>query len=228
MHPLANLTERDFKKVLICLTIYITSLFAANTLGMKIMPFIFGSHLTVGIFTFPIVFLMTDVIGEVYGKSLSKWFVRCGLVATLLFLAYSLLSLWLPWSEKGLWAKEGYELIFGVSGRFAIASVVAFVIAEFQDVYTFFFVRGKIGEKFFWLRSFLSNLWSQLLDSIIFMTIAFAGTGLYSFKTLIGIIVALWLFKVFMGLLYTPLSYLGIKLLRRNSNADQTLQNQSI
>lgn len=216
------MTEKDYKKVLICLTLYLTSLFAANTLGMKIMPFLFGSHLTVGIFTFPIVFLMTDVIGEVYGKSLSKWFVRCGLVATVLFLAYSLLSLWLPWSEKGLWAKEGYELIFGVSFRFGIASVVAFVIAEYQDVFTFFFVRGKIGERLFWLRSLLSNLWSQLLDSIIFMTIAFAGTGLYPTKTLIGIIITLWLFKVFMGFLYTPLSYLGIYLLKGKDNANQS------
>lgn len=225
METITNLTEKDYKKILICLTIYITSLFAANTLGIKIMPFLFGSHLTVGIFTFPIVFLMTDVIGEVYGKSMSKWFVRCGLVATVLFLAYSLISIWLPWSEKGLWAKEGYNLIFGVSGRFGLASVVAFVIAEYQDVFTFFFVREKIGKGLFWLRSLLSNLWSQLLDSIIFMTIAFAGTGLYSTKTLIGIIVALWLFKVFMGLLYTPLSYLGIKLLRGNSNANQGNQN---
>jgi uncharacterized integral membrane protein (TIGR00697 family) len=226
MQPLNNLTERDYKKILICLTIYITSLFAANTLGIKIMPFLFGSHLTVGILTFPIVFLMTDVIGEVYGKSLSKWFVRCGLVATVLFLAYSLLSLWLPWSEKGLWAKEGYDLIFGVSGRFGIASVVAFVVAEYQDVFTFFFVRGKIGEGLFWLRSLLSNLWSQLLDSIIFMTIAFAGTGIYPAKTLIGIIIALWLFKVAIGFLYTPLSYLAINLLRQNTNIN-TDANQS-
>lgn len=221
-----TLSEKDYKKVLICLTIYITSLFAANTLGMKIMPFIFGSHLTVAIFTFPIVFLMTDVIGEVYGRNLARWFVRCGLVATVLFLAYSLLSLGLPWSDKGLWAKESYELIFGVSGRFGLASVVAFVIAEYQDVFTFFFVRKKIGEKFFWLRSLLSNLWSQLLDSIIFMTIAFAGTGLYPTKTLVSIIITLWLFKVFMGFLYTPLSYLGIKLLKGNAN--QSNQNQSI
>lgn len=215
-----NLTEKDYKKILICLTIYITSLFAANTLGMKIMPFLFGSHLTVAIFTFPVVFLMTDVIGEVYGKSLSKWFVRCGLVATVLFIAYTLLSLWLPWAEDGLWAREGYDLIFGISGRIGLASIVAFVIAEYQDVFTFFFVRGKIGERLFWLRSLLSNLWSQLLDSVIFMTIAFAG--IYPTKTLISIIITLWLFKVFMGFLYTPLSYLAIKFLRGNSNADQS------
>ncbi len=217
-------TERDYKKILICLAIYLTSLFAANTLGIKIMPFLFGSHLTVGIFTFPVVFLMTDVIGEVYGKSISKWFVRCGLVATVLFLLYSLVSLYLPWSERGLWAKEGYDLIFGVSGRFGIASVFAFVVAEYQDVFTFFFVRGKIGEKLFWLRSLLSNLWSQLLDSIIFMTIAFAGTGFYSTKTLIILIITQWLFKVSMGFLYTPLSYLGIYLLR-DKDANTANQN---
>lgn len=221
-----NLTERDYKKILICLTIYITSLLAANTLGLKIMPFLFDSHLTVAVFTFPIVFLMTDVIGEVYGRSLSKWFVRCGLVSTVLFIGYTLLSLWLPWSEDGLWAKEGYDLIFGVTGRIGIASVVAFLVAEYQDVFAFFFVRSKIGPKFFWLRSFLSNLWSQLLDSVIFMTIAFAG--IYSTKTLISIIITLWLYKVLMGLFYTPLSYLGIRILRGKINASQNYQNQSI
>jgi len=214
-----QLTEQDYKKILVCLSIYLTSLFAANTLGLKIMPFLWGSHLTVGVFTFPVVFLMTDVIGEVYGKRLAKWFVRMGFISTVLFLAYSTLSLWLPWSEKGLWAQEGYNLVFGVSGRFAIASVVAFVIAELQDVYAFFLIREKIGQKLFWLRSFVSNLWSQLLDTTIFTTIAFVGTGIYTPKTLIVIIVTLWLFKVFMGLLYTPLSYLGIRLLKGNENS---------
>ncbi len=216
-----TLTEKDYKKILICLTLYITSLFAANTLGLKIMPFLFGSHMTVAVFTFPIVFLMTDVIGEVYGRSLSKWFVRCGLVSTVLFIAYSLLSLWLPWAEDGLWAKEGYNLIFGVSGRIGLASVVAFIIAEYQDVLTFFFVRTKIGAKMFWLRSLLSNLWSQFLDSVIFMTIAFAG--IYPTKTLLSIIITLWFFKVMMGFFYTPLSYLGIYLLKKD--ADSSNQN---
>lgn len=213
-----SLNERDYKKILVCLAVYLTSLFAANTLGIKIMPFLFGSHLTVGVFTFPVVFLMTDVIGEVYGKPLAKWFVRMGFLSTVLFLAYSLLSLWLPWSEKGMWAHDGYNLIFGVTGRFSLASVVAFIIAELQDVQVFFFVRKKIGEKLFWLRSLLSNLWSQLLDTAIFTSIAFIGTGIYTTKVLIVIIITLWLFKVFMGLLYTPLSYLGVYLLKHHGN----------
>ena len=205
-------SEKSFKKILIALAIYLTSLFAANTLGLKIMPFLFGSHLSVAVFSFPVVFLMTDVIGEVYGKKTAKFFVLAGFISTALFIVYSLLSIALPWSADGEWVKEGYNQVFGVSVRIAVASLAAFLIAEYQDVFSFFFLREKMGVKFFWLRSMLSNLWSQFLDTVIFMVIAFAGV--YSTPTLISIIITWWLYKVAMGAVYTPLSYVGIYFLR--------------
>jgi hypothetical protein len=207
-----QLSEKDYKRILICLTLYITSLFAANTLGLKIMPFIFGTHLSVAVFSFPIVFIMTDVIGEVYGKKMAKNFVLAGVVSIVLFLLYTIISAFLPWSAKGLWAKESYDLIFSVSFRMSIASLFAFVIAEYQDVFSFFFFKKKIGEKHFWLRSNLSNIWSQLLDSVIFTVIAF--TGVYSIPTMIMMTIPWWLYKVFMGFLFTPLSYLAIRILK--------------
>jgi len=212
------------KKILICLTLYITSLFAANTLGIKLMPFILNTHLSVAVFSFPIVFIMTDIVGEVYGKKIAKNFVFAGVISILLFLFYSLISAVTPWAKDSLWVKDGYNQIFGLSARFSIASLVAFTIAEYQDVFSFFFFKKKLGKKYFWLRSNLSNLWSQLLDTIIFMSIAFIG--IYSLKTILFIIIPWWLFKVFMGFLYTPLSYLGIRLLRgKNNNANQNYQN---
>jgi len=210
-----SLTEHSLKKIIIALTLYITSLFAANTLGLKLMPFIFGSTLSVGVFSFPIVFLMTDVIGEVHGKQMAKLFVMAGFISTLCFILYSLLSIYLPWAKEGLWVKDSYYQIFGISTRIAVASLVAFVIAEYQDVIAFFFFRKHLGTKRFWLRSMLSNMWSQLLDTIIFMVIAFAG--IYSLPLLGKIIISWWLYKVVMGLLYTPLSYFAIRLLRGNS-----------
>ena len=210
--------EKPFKKLIIALALYLTSLMAANTLGLKIMPFLFGSHLSVGVFSFPIVFLTTDVVGEIYGKRIAKFFVLAGFISTTLFILYSLLSIWMPWSADGLWAKEGYNLVFGISVRIAIASILAFLIAEYQDVFAFFFFREKLGSKNFWLRSWLSNLWSQLLDTMIFMVVAFAG--IYPTKTLVGIIVTWWLYKVAMGALYTPLSYLGIRLLRERPETE--------
>ena len=220
MQTVTNLTERDYKKILICLTLYITSLFAANTLGIKLMPFLFGTHLSVAVFCFPIVFIMTDVIGEVYGKKMAKNFVLAGIISIIIFLLYSFISTIMPWAESSLWVKGGYNQIFGLSARFSVASLMAFVIAEYQDVLSFFFFKKYTGDEKFWLRSNLSNIWSQLLDTVIFMSIAFVGV--YPVSTIIAIIVPWWLFKVVMGFLYTPLSYLGIYLLRGKNNANQS------
>ena len=213
-----TLTEKDYKKILICLVLYLTSLFAANTLGVKLMPFLFGTHLSVAVFSFPIVFIMTDVIGEVYGKKMAKNFVIAGVISILLFLIYSFISLVVPWAEAGLWAKDGFNLIFSLSVRFSIASIIAYAIGEYQDVLSFFFFKKYTGGKMFWLRSNLSNLWSQLIDSTIFMFIAYLG--LMPVKTILLIIIPWWLYKVFMGFLYTPLSYLGIRILK-----DKNVQN---
>ncbi|HWA32376.1 MAG TPA: queuosine precursor transporter [Candidatus Paceibacterota bacterium] len=223
-----ELTERDYKKILVCLTLYITALFASNTLGIKLMPFLWGTHLSVGVFFFPIVFLMTDVIGEVYGKKMSKLFVLSGALSIMVFLFFSLIESMVPWSKEALWAKDSYNTIFGLSARISIASVAAFVIGEYQDVIAFFFFRRRIGTKRFWLRANLASLWSQLLDTVIFMSIAFAGV--YSFHDLVLITIPWYIYKVTMGFFYTPLSYLGIRLLRGKNPADanQNLQNQSI
>ncbi len=210
-------TETSLKKLIVALALYLTSLFAANTLGLKIMPFLFGSHLSVAIFSFPVIFLMNDVIGEVFGKQIAKLFVLAGFGSTALFIGYSFLSLALPWSSEGAWVMTGYDQVFGLSVRIAVASLVAFLIAQYQDVLSFFFFRDKMRIRAFWLRSFLSNVWSQLLDTVIFMLIAFAGV--YNVRTLVSIILTWWLYKVAMGFVYTPLSYVGISLLRDRREA---------
>ncbi len=199
-------------KLLTALAVYITSLIAANTLGIKLMPFLFGTHLSVAVFSFPIVFLMTDVIGELYGKAVARQFVIAGFISTLLFILYTIASDIVPWSADASWAHTGYDLIFGVSVRISLASLLAFATSEYQDVLAFFFFRKLFGEKHFWLRSNLSNIWSQLLDSVVFTVVAFAG--IYSWHTMLGIIIPWWIYKVLMGFLYTPLSYVGLKLLR--------------
>jgi len=218
------MNDKISKPILVCLALYLTSLFAANTLGIKLMPFIFGTNLSVAVFSFPVVFIMTDIIGEVYGKKMAKNFVLAGIVSIIVFLLYSLISTITPWAQDGLWVKEGYNQIFGLSFRFSVASLVAFVIAEYQDVFSFFFLKAKMGEKYFWLRSNLSNIWSQLLDSSVFMLIAYLG--ILPVRTILLIIIPWWLYKVFIGFLYTPLSCLGILLLRKyEKHENQNNQN---
>ena len=210
-----TLDEKNTKKIVIALALYLAALFASNTLGLKIMPFFWGLHVSVAVFFFPFVFLTTDVIGEVYGKRMAKFFVLAGFIATLSFVLYSFLSLAMPWAAAGEWVHPAYNTVFGISLRIAIASVIAFIIGEYQDVVSFFFFRKLWGTPNLWLRSTLSNVWSQFLDTVIFMTIAFYGV--YSNHLLLSIIISWWLFKVAAGILYTPLSYLGLWLLRDKS-----------
>ena len=210
------LDEKNTRKIVIALALYLGSLFASNTVGLKIMPFFFGLHVSVAVFFFPFVFLTTDVIGEVYGKRMARLFVLAGFITTVLFVLYSFLSLALPWAAAGEWVHSSYDTVFGISLRIAIASVFAFVIGEYQDVISFFFFRKLWGDRYFWLRSTLSNVWSQFLDSVIFMVIAFYG--IYENHLLLSLIISWWLFKVAAGILYTPLSYVGLWLLRDTSS----------
>ncbi len=217
---------KDQKKILIALTLYVVALIASNTIGIKTMPFLFGTHMSVSVFYFPVVFLMTDIIGEVYGKAMAKKFVFAGFVAVLAFTVFNIISILMPWSDKSMWAHDAYNTLYSVSIRISIASLLAFIIGEYQDVVLFFLLRKKEGAKHFWLRSNISNIWSQFLDTVVFMLVAFVGV--YDFKALVLMIIPWWLFKVGMGFAYTPLSYLGLYLLRGKNNAASRTENSTI
>ncbi len=202
------------RKLLAAFTLYITALFASNTVGIKIMPFFFGTHLSTAIFAFPLVFLTTDVVGEVYGKAHARAFVLFGFVSLIIFLSFNALSNVMPVSPDFL-MPEAYDQIFGLSLRFTFASLIAYIAGEYQDVLSFFFLRAKTGGRFFWLRSNLSNCWGQAVDTVLWYSIAFIGV--YPLKTIILMMIPWWAFKVGAGVLYSPLSYVGIWLLRRDT-----------
>ena len=160
-------------KLFYALTIYLTALFATNTLGMKTMPFLFGTHLSVSIFFMPILFLTTDIVGQVYGREISKKFVIAGFIALVFFLLANILTELVPWSSQ-TYTRIGpaFDTIFSLSWRMSIASLLAFGIAEYIDVVVFFATKRLFSN--FFIASTLSNIVSQALDTALFMTIAFA------------------------------------------------------
>lgn len=205
------------KKIYILLTVYLTALFASNTLGLKLMPFVFGTHLSVAIFFFPILFLLTDVVGEVYGRDVSKLFVRMGFIGTALFTVFNLIANIVPF-EPGFYLEDSYKEVFGLSFRFALASLVAFWIGEYQDVFAFFYFKAKLKGRLFLLRSFLSNAWSQLIDSVIWFSIAYIGV--MPLKTIILTMIPWWIFKVLAGVFYSPLTLPVIKYLKHDNQSN--------
>lgn len=193
-------------------------------MGAKTFPIatIFGVKLaaSVAIFLVPLIFTINDVITEVYGKDRARSVIRSGLVVILLILIFSLITTALPPSHR--FTSEGaFDTIFGKSARIAAASLTAFALAEFLDVFLFVRIREKLGKSKLWLRTNLSNFGAQLIDTIVFMSLAFYAfdqSFVSNYSFLIGLIVPYWLLKCFMSVVETPFVYIGVKWLKKDSS----------
>jgi queuosine precursor transporter len=214
--------NKRFKTDLL-LGIFIAALVLANILGTKITT-LFGIRVSVGIFFVPILFLITDVISEVYGKKKAKQFVIISVVVLLVLFAATYLSILLP--ENATWGNQAaYESIFGASLRMIIASVIAFVISQFHDVWSFHLLKKVTKGKFLWLRNNASTAVSQFIDTTLFMFIAFyAISPKFTVGFIFSLILPYWLFKVAFAAIDTPFVYLltawlkGKPLLSNKSN----------
>lgn len=191
-------------KLFYALTIYISALFASNLLGMKTIPFLFGTHLSLAVFFMPIIFITTDIVGQVYGRETSKRFVYAGFVALIFFTLGNVLANSLPWSEA-TYSRigEAYDTIFSLSLRISIASLLAYFLSEYIDIVVFFATK-KLTTNFF-IASTLSNIVSQAIDTAVFMTIAFVWV--FAPEKILMMAIPWWIYKVLGWVLYTPISY---------------------
>lgn len=164
-----------------------------------------------GIFFVPILFLVTDIVSEVRGRKVATrlLLIAMGILTTLIVV----LLLAIQAKPHPTWGnQEAYALVFGSSLRMTIASVVAFGISQFFDVFAFDFWKKRTHGKFLWIRNNLSTMSSQFLDSTIFMFLAFYQvTPQYTASFLFGLILVNWSFKVILAFLDTPICYLGVR-----------------
>jgi queuosine precursor transporter len=201
-------------------SIYIFCIMVAELMGAKTFPILkspFVLNGSVALFVLPLVFSINDIVMEVYGVQRARSIVRSGLVTVGLLLAYSLLATSLPPSTRFASTEAAYDQIFGLSARIAAASLTAFIIAEFTDLLVFQKIRARLGKKALWFRNNVSNIISQFLDTVVFMTLAF-----WAFNRPFGdnvsflwsLILPYWLLKCTMSFLVTPFVYAGVRWLK--------------
>lgn len=172
---------------------------------------------SVAIFTYPLIFTINDIITEVFGKERARSIVMSGVVVIFGILLFSLLAVSLPPSMRFMANEKAYDTIFGVSARIAAASLIAFIISDFLDVYLFAAIRSKLGKSKLWLRNNVSNFIAQFFDTVLFIVLAFYALDKSfdsNFVFLAGIILPYWLIKCAMSVIETPLVYLGVNWLK--------------
>ncbi|QHJ69517.1 queuosine precursor transporter [Planococcus halotolerans] len=191
---------------------FVGLLILSNILAVKLFSIgewmVLPAAVIVYVFTFPI----TDTIAEVYGKEAARKTVFAGFITQLAALAFIFFAIHLP-AAPFFGDQSSFESIFSAGFRVTLASLVSYFISQNLDVTIFHKLKERHGESKLWIRNNASTMVSQLADTTIFITIAFAGT--MPAGALIGMIVTQYLFKWIVATADTPLVYLLVKLCRR-------------
>lgn len=197
--------KRDF-----LFALFIASMVIVNVLGTKITT-IAGVRVSVGIFFMPLLFLITDIVGEVYGRKEATLFVNYGTI--MLVFLFLMMNLCIAVKPNESWhLQPEYKAVFGSSLRMTLASLISFVISQHVDVFLFDFWKKVTKGKHLWIRNNASTITSQLFDTILFDFIAFWHINeTYTAGFLFTIIIPYWLFKVVFALLDTPFCYWGVR-----------------
>ena len=190
---------------------FITVLLVANIIAGKIIT-IGGWEMSAGIIAYPLTFLITDTISEVYGRRATTRVVWFGFGCSLLMIALIYIGGLLPASANwGL--QQSYIDIFGNTPRIVAASMIAYLVAQNHDVFAFHFWRRKTNGRHLWFRNNASTAVSQLIDTALFTGIAFGGV--YGVGVVVGIFVAEYIVKIAASVIDTPLVYALVGLVRR-------------
>ncbi len=168
--------------------------------------FLFGLEANLGNIMYGTIFLATDVLNEIYGKKDAKRavFLGFGIIITMV-LVMTIAIEFDPHPED--WAQTSLAIIFGYLPRILLASLIAFIFSQLIDVNLYQIIRKKLPDnKFLWIRNNGSTIISQLVDSAIFVPIAFYGE--VSNQVLLSLFITTYVIKVIVAAMDTPFIYL--------------------
>ena len=195
--------------------IFIASLVTCNLIANKFVTVDLGFKVFIvsaGILPYPLTFLVTDLISELYGQRKANLVVFSGFIASL----FVLLFLWLGGQfnsiPNSLVSDEIYNSVFQNAWRLIAGSMIAYLFAQFVDVRIFHFWKKLTDGKHLWLRNNGSTIVSQLVDTTLVICILFLGV--WKTDQILSAIIDGWIFKMLMALLDTPIIYGIIYLLK--------------
>jgi len=186
---------------------------------------VFQFNLTAGVLLWPAVFIITDVINEYFGKKGVKriTYITIGLIAYVFIILYLVMNLapadfWLNVYDtdaagNAFNINEAFQKVFSQGLNIIIASLIAFLVSQFVDVFVFHRLRRITGKNKIWLRATGSTLVSQLIDSFIVLTIAFYILGPWSIQQVLAVGVTNYMYKFVVAVGLTPLLYLAHNLI---------------
>lgn len=201
---------RRFFPFLILCSIFVGSLVISEVLANKIIQ-LKGVYLPAGVIAYAITFPITDTIGEIWGKTYAKQLVFAGFITLGVVFLLIQIAILLPaapfWEEE-----EAFRSFLGMKKgamRIIVASLVAYIVSQYHDIWAFHFWRKVTRGKFLWLRNNVSTFVSQGIDTSLFISLAFYGV-----TPILPLIIGQYLVKLSIALLDTPVVYALVHFLK--------------
>jgi len=195
--------------------IFIASLVTCNLIANKFVTVNLGFKVFIvsaGILPYPLTFLVTDLISEIYGQKKANLVVFSGFVASIFVLSFLWLGAQFNSIPNSIVDDFTYNTVFQNAWRLITASMVAYLFAQFIDVRVFHFWKKLTNGKHLWLRNNGSTIASQLIDTTLVISILFVGV--WDTNQILSAIIDGWIFKMLIALLDTPIIYVVIYLLK--------------
>ncbi|MGB5362584.1 MAG: queuosine precursor transporter [Aureibaculum sp.] len=210
-----------YKIYLVLATLFITSLVVSNLIFQKFFSWdffgIYTFEISVGILPYPITFLVTDLISEIYGKKKANQVVTAGIFASFFSLLIIYVSDVVPATAWSPVDDSMFTKVFGFSVIAVFSSMIAYLLAQFVDIRIYHYWKRLTKGRHLWLRNNFSTVTSQFLDtfSVLFLLCSFGVIewSLFSILLLNG-----FLFKVLVALLDTPILYVTVHYFRTKFN----------
>lgn len=203
--------------------LFITSLVVSNLIFQKFFywhPFdleVLGFRLfelSVGILPYPITFLITDIISEIFGKKSANQVVIAGIFASFFSIGILLVASEVPAISTSPVDDATFHKVFAMSPLAVLASMIAYLSAQFVDIRIYHFWKTLTKGKHLWLRNNFSTFASQIIDSttVILLLCVF---GLLPWEIFWGLVVSSVLFKILVAAFDTPFLYLFVGIIRK-------------
>ena len=204
-----NFKSRKDIVFLVLAGFFITNAIVAELIGGKLVQFFGLFTQSIGIILWPVIFVLTDLINEHFGKDGVKklTYITVGLISFTFILLSIALSIkatsFSPVSD------EAFQTVFGQSQWIIVGSIIAFLLSQLIDVYIFWVFKKLTGDKHIWLRATGSTMVSQLIDTFVVQFIAFVLPGKWAFSEFLTNASWGYSFKLLIALALIPLIYVG-------------------
>ena len=214
------------KIYLILGALFITSLVVSNLIFQKFFYWhafdmqVFGVDLfilSVGILPYPITFLITDLISEIYGKQKANQMVTVGIFASIFSIIIISVADSLPAIVDSPVGDVLFSKVFGSTIIAVFASMITYLLAQFIDIRIYHFWKNLTNGRMLWLRNNFSTFFSQFVDTFT-ITFLLCLFEVLKWDQFTGLLISGFLFKILIALIDTPFLYLGVYLFRKKFN----------